>query len=285
VKLAQEANNDSRLSLAARGLLGVLLGKPDTWRIDPVQIAREQATGIVQTRRLMAELVQAGYLIPPQRVRAGGGRFTYTNYLLRELPSLVVTEAAAGAATVTRKPEDGAPATVAGETVEKPTGAETAGAQQESRIRIESLSTDRVETTITERPAVVVAEDLDGQDKIRVTVREEPAFEVVAVDMVGDGPLPPDAAAPPPPPAAVGGRLLEAGVHPDSVARLLQQYSTDEIEQAMAYAKSNAKENIAGYLVKALEKGWHRLRGKGPQPVMAGAGQYVPGQYDAYFIT
>jgi hypothetical protein len=281
VKLAQEANNDSRLSLAARGLLGVLLGKPDTWRIDPVQIAREQATGIAQTRRLMAELVEAGYLIPPQRVRAGGGRFTYTDYLLRELPSLVVTAAAAGAATVTRKPEDGAPATVDGETVEKPTGAETAGAQQESRIRIESFSIDSVETT-TERPAVVVVDDPDaGEGQIRVEDRQNPAFEGVAEDRARPGPLPPDAAAPPPPPAAVSGQLLEAGVHPDSVARLLQHYSPAEIEQAMQYARSNATENMAGYLVKALEKGWHRLRGQVPRAVPVA----VPGPYDAFFIT
>lgn len=102
VQVSKKSTNDKKLSFGARGLLGWLLDKPNTWKIDPDAIARESETSLYEVKTLMKELAQRGYLINPRRIRVRG-KFDYTPYLLRETPDIKIPELD----TDERKPFDG----------------------------------------------------------------------------------------------------------------------------------------------------------------------------------
>lgn len=108
VMMSKATANNGKLSLAARGLLAWLLDKPDTWEIDPDATARLNSTTLHEIKKLLKELAQHNYLIPPKRITVKG-RFQYTPYTLRETPDIeaLPCDENREAETVERKPLNG----------------------------------------------------------------------------------------------------------------------------------------------------------------------------------
>lgn len=70
-----ETIRDSRLSLAALGLLVRLLSRPDSWVFRMPQLQKECRIGKDGLQALKRELVAAGYMTSDHRVRGPGGQF------------------------------------------------------------------------------------------------------------------------------------------------------------------------------------------------------------------
>lgn len=80
------AINDSRLSFKAKGLLVYLLDKPDDWRIDRDELAKDTVgpDGITAIRSAISELIKAGYFVSTKH-RLPNGQF-HTESVLYESP-------------------------------------------------------------------------------------------------------------------------------------------------------------------------------------------------------
>jgi hypothetical protein len=67
---------DARLSWEARGLLAYLLSKPDTWGVRSYDLERNGPAGKQKIRRLLKELVEAGYMLR-EPTKLSDGTFTW----------------------------------------------------------------------------------------------------------------------------------------------------------------------------------------------------------------
>lgn len=59
---SNEPFNDTQLSWEARGLMGYLLSKPDSWKISMIDLEKKGPAGNHKLRRMLAELRKAGYM-------------------------------------------------------------------------------------------------------------------------------------------------------------------------------------------------------------------------------
>lgn len=84
---------DTRVSLAARGLLGYLLTKPPRWRVDIGDIQRIGNIGRDKAYAILRELQDAGY-VRPMTHRTKTGRFTSGDYLISDTPHAEKQDAA-----------------------------------------------------------------------------------------------------------------------------------------------------------------------------------------------
>ncbi|PVV14333.1 MAG: hypothetical protein B6D72_04180 [gamma proteobacterium symbiont of Ctena orbiculata] len=84
VIIDQHAIEDSRLSWAARGLLGYLLAKPDDWKVLVNDLRKRGDLGRDGIYKLLRELREAGY-IQFQRFRDSQGRIRGGTYIVREI--------------------------------------------------------------------------------------------------------------------------------------------------------------------------------------------------------
>jgi hypothetical protein len=85
VTINQDAVEDSRLSWAARGLLGYLLSRPDDWKVLIKDLQRRGDLGRDGIYKLLRELREAGY-VRYQRSRDDQGRMRGGIYYVREIP-------------------------------------------------------------------------------------------------------------------------------------------------------------------------------------------------------
>ncbi len=81
----QHAVEDTRLSWAARGLLGYLLSRPDDWTVMVRDLQRRGDLGRDGIYRLLKELRGVGY-VRFERTRDGSGRIRGGQYLVQEIP-------------------------------------------------------------------------------------------------------------------------------------------------------------------------------------------------------
>jgi hypothetical protein len=85
VTINQDAVEDSRLSWAARGLLGYLLSRPDDWKVLIKDLRRRGDLGRDGIYKLLRELRETGY-VQYQRTRDDQGRMRGGIYYVREIP-------------------------------------------------------------------------------------------------------------------------------------------------------------------------------------------------------
>ena len=267
VMTAMGAVNDKRLGLAALGLLVVLLSKPDSWDIDPDQIAREHGIGIHQARGLLKMLAQAGYLVAPVRTRNNQGQWAYSPYYLKELPGIAVT--------VLQNPSHGAPPADDGVTGENENQVQNPP-QLESIANMDSISTEEQHQTDsaddgfeTEPETGEIFADGEGPDPVTALSADGPGDKA-------EQPSPPVPAAPSPAVAL----LEKAGVDAPLRDVLGEKHGVEDVQKAIQYTDENADENPAGFLVRCLMFGWH----KKPKVFIDRGVRYTyqPGQYDAY---
>ncbi len=88
VMIANSMFRDKSISLASKGLLGYLLGLPDTWIVHPRKVAEEMGVGINQIYNLVNELIENGYCDRHQANE--NGKFQKTWYVFREYKSQVI---------------------------------------------------------------------------------------------------------------------------------------------------------------------------------------------------
>lgn len=86
VIIDQNAIEDSRLSWAARGLLGYLLSRPDDWRVMVSDLRKRGDLGRDGIYRLLKELRNAGY-VQFVRSRDQQGRIRGGTYIVQEVPA------------------------------------------------------------------------------------------------------------------------------------------------------------------------------------------------------
>lgn len=85
VTINQDAVEDSRLSWAARGLLGYLLSRPDDWKVLIKDLQRRGDLGRDGIYKLLRELREIGY-VRYERSRDEQGRMRGGIYYVREMP-------------------------------------------------------------------------------------------------------------------------------------------------------------------------------------------------------
>lgn len=76
---------DRNLSLRAKGLLSLMLSLPDDWSYNMKGLATLSKDGVDSVRSALHELERNGYM-ERRRLRSEKGRFTDTEYLIREVP-------------------------------------------------------------------------------------------------------------------------------------------------------------------------------------------------------
>jgi hypothetical protein len=82
--------HDSRLSLAAKGLLAYLLSLPPDWEVRHDQLRRRLGIGRKLLDRAFTELINAGYVVRDEiQGRDEQNRFTTLNYVVSDIPSHV----------------------------------------------------------------------------------------------------------------------------------------------------------------------------------------------------
>jgi hypothetical protein len=85
VTINRDAVEDSRLSWAARGLLGYLLSRPDDWKVLIKDLQRRGDLGRDGIYTLLRELRETGY-VRYERIRDEQGRMRGGIYYVREIP-------------------------------------------------------------------------------------------------------------------------------------------------------------------------------------------------------
>lgn len=83
---ARKTAQDTRITLEAHGLLGYLLSKPTDWEVRPAEIQRTWDIGRDKCRRLLHELIGAGYMGKEQE-RNPKGRFSANAYFVQGTPT------------------------------------------------------------------------------------------------------------------------------------------------------------------------------------------------------
>jgi hypothetical protein len=82
----QETVLDARLSLAARGLLMVLLSNKDSWHIEPYYLAQTLHINVATVRKLLKELSTYHYIKLREKINGAHGQITWTDYQVYERP-------------------------------------------------------------------------------------------------------------------------------------------------------------------------------------------------------
>lgn len=82
--ISRETLQDETLSFEALGALSYLLSKPDDWKVMVADLQRR--CGRDKAKRILAELVQAGYIVAQRCVNALTKRFEPTRYSVHETP-------------------------------------------------------------------------------------------------------------------------------------------------------------------------------------------------------
>jgi hypothetical protein len=72
VRIDNAVFSDKRLSWGARGLMGYLLSRPDTWQMRLYDLVAHGPEGQQKIRRLISELKTAGYVVRRRIVRRNG---------------------------------------------------------------------------------------------------------------------------------------------------------------------------------------------------------------------
>ena len=75
---------DSSLSLQAKGLMVMLLSKPDAWNFSLSKLSRETRSGIRAVRSAMKELIDAGYVQDRGTTHGADGHITGREYAIFE---------------------------------------------------------------------------------------------------------------------------------------------------------------------------------------------------------
>jgi len=75
---------DENISLAARGLLGYLLVKPDSWEVRVDDLQKRGGVGREKAQQLLRELVESGYIV--RETTRDGGKFVGYNYIVYDEP-------------------------------------------------------------------------------------------------------------------------------------------------------------------------------------------------------
>lgn len=101
---------DMRLSMEARWLLGYLLSKPDNWTVVQKDIANKGGCGRDKARKMIAELVDAGYAEKEQA--RDGGRFGGMSLVIYDEPLNGSPELQPDARSVAFLPQTETPSTV-----------------------------------------------------------------------------------------------------------------------------------------------------------------------------
>jgi hypothetical protein len=79
--------NDARISIEAKGGLGWLLSRPPDWQVRHGHLRKEWRIGKDKFRRIMQELIVAGYIErDDEQPRDGDNQFSTYNYVVRDLP-------------------------------------------------------------------------------------------------------------------------------------------------------------------------------------------------------
>ena len=79
---------EDRLSVEAKGLLGYLLSRPPNWQARHDQLQRKLGIGRKLLKRILEELIAAGYAERDERQgRDECNRFTTLNYIIRDIPT------------------------------------------------------------------------------------------------------------------------------------------------------------------------------------------------------
>lgn len=108
VTLDKTALNDHGLSWAAKGLHSYLMGLPDDWRVNLVDLSQRSKSAKAATTTAMDELIAAGYVFR-QKVIAAGNRFAGYQYQMFETPTEAENWKSANGISVVGKPDYGKP--------------------------------------------------------------------------------------------------------------------------------------------------------------------------------
>lgn len=95
---------DSSLSLKAKGLLLILLSRPDGWTFRMSWLIGQSSNGRESTRAAIRELEQGGYLVR-KPVQDKNGRFTGMDWYVTDEPATGLPEAAETVGPETRPPD------------------------------------------------------------------------------------------------------------------------------------------------------------------------------------
>jgi hypothetical protein len=77
---------EDRLSLAAKGLLGYLLSRPNGWHVHLEFVAKTLRIGRKKAQRLFNELIDARYITRQDQPRLAGQRFGRVDYVVYDVP-------------------------------------------------------------------------------------------------------------------------------------------------------------------------------------------------------
>lgn len=78
--------DDDRLSYEAAGLLGYLLSRPDHWEVNQTQLGDRRGVGRDRMRRIVGELIEAGYMRRERIRNESSGTFNGSTYLVYDEP-------------------------------------------------------------------------------------------------------------------------------------------------------------------------------------------------------
>jgi hypothetical protein len=92
VQINKQVFEDTRISWAAKGLMGYLLSKPDGWTVRFYDLVNHGPQKRNALQRVLKELARYGYM-NRKRIRNEAGRFEYVTEVY-ELPVLVEAKAA-----------------------------------------------------------------------------------------------------------------------------------------------------------------------------------------------
>jgi hypothetical protein len=81
VKILWASAQDETISLEALGLMVYILSKPDDWICQLTDICKRTGIGMSKAKRVMKELIAAGYVKPKERYNDKKGHINFTPYI------------------------------------------------------------------------------------------------------------------------------------------------------------------------------------------------------------